>query len=127
MEALLKEKMLDNLPTTLKERANKLPTPLHGYTGEKRKEILKQGGMDRQDRTIPQGMKGHLDYIRYQPTKQEPKKDAKKDAKKVEKIVDGKPEQPKPQDKDPKYTLSYGYTGNQRYVPSERGGPVIHP
>ena len=41
LEALLKEKMLENLPTTLNPRDKKLPTPLHGYTGDKKKEIIK--------------------------------------------------------------------------------------
>lgn len=93
MEALLREKMLENLPTTLKPRDQKLPTPLHGYTGEKKKEIIKQGGMDRQDRVIPQQMPGKMDYIRYQSTNP---KNSKKDAAKKEGDADGQKDAPKP-------------------------------
>ena len=43
-------------------RAIELPTPLHGYTGEKRKEIIKGPTEDRQNRPIDQYILGYTGY-----------------------------------------------------------------
>ena len=45
-------------------RAIELGTPLHGYTGEKRKEIIKGPTEDRQKRPIDQFIIGYTGYVK---------------------------------------------------------------
>ena len=43
-------------------RAIALPTPIYGYTGEKRKEIIKGDGVDRSKRPIDHRIVGYTGY-----------------------------------------------------------------
>jgi hypothetical protein len=46
-------------------RAIELPTPLHGYTGEKRKEIIKGPTEDRTKRSIDEYIPGYTGTQKY--------------------------------------------------------------
>ena len=55
-------------------RAIELPTPIYGYTGEKRKEIIKGPKEDRQKRPIDQRIVGYTGYQKPQKDEIEPVK-----------------------------------------------------
>jgi hypothetical protein len=44
-------------------RAIEIPTPIHGYTGEKKKEIIKGPTEDRQNRKIDQRIFGYTGHV----------------------------------------------------------------